>query len=156
MVRGSGEPPSGQELVEDITSQHAGRTFMEAYEKLLRSDWGVYRGGAFLIAGAEACAIRNCDFINLGGNGIFFSNYNRNNTVEGCYFTNLGASAILFVGDPEAVRSPLFDYYATHPFESIDRTIGPKTNNYPAFCSVRDNLIHHSGTVEKQVAGGQL
>ena len=155
-LRGSAENPITNIRFENITFEHTARTFMQPYEKLLRSDWGVYRGGAFLIEGAENCAISDCDFINLGGNGVFFSNYNRHNTVAGCHFTNLGASAVLFVGDPNAVRSPLFDYFASQPFEEIDRTVGPKSNNYPTFCTVSDNLMHHIGTVEKQVAGVQL
>ena len=155
-LHGNAQNPIKNINFEDIVFEHTARTFMEPFEKLLRSDWVVYRGGAFLIEGAENCSISNCDFINLGGNGVFFSNYNRNNTVDGCLFTNIGASAILFVGDPDAVRSPLFDYYASNDFKSIDRTVGPKTNNYPAFCKASDNLIHHIGTVEKQVAGVQL
>lgn len=155
-LRGTEQRPITNITFQDITFEQTARTFMESFEKLLRSDWGVYRGGAFLIDGAEQCFIGNCDFVNLGGNGVFFSNYNRNNTVDGCLFTNLGASAVLFVGDPNAVRSPLFDYYASNDFKTIDRTVGPKSSNYPAFCTVNDNLIHHIGTIEKQVAGVQL
>ena len=48
----------------------------------------------------------------------------------------------MFVGDPKAVRSPLFKYDQRQALDQIDRTPGPKTNNYPADCLVEDCLIH--------------
>ena len=66
------------------------------------------------------------------------------------------ASAICFVGDPNAVRSPSFEYNQFVPLEQIDRTPGPKTNNYPAECKVYDNLMFDLGIVEKQSAGVEL
>ena len=38
----------------------------------------------------------------------------------------------------------------------IDRTPGPKTDNYPADCLVDDCLIHLTGRVEKQTAGVEI
>ena len=40
--------------------------------------------------------------------------------------------------------------------EDIDRTPGPKTDNYPADCLVDDCLIHLTGRVEKQTAGVEI
>jgi hypothetical protein len=71
-------------------------------------------------------------------------------------FSEIGASAICFVGDPKAVRSPSFEYHQFVPLEQIDRTPGPKTNNYPANCKVIDNLMFNLGLVEKQSAGIEL
>jgi hypothetical protein len=92
----------------------------------------------------------------LGGNAVFFNNFNRNCEVSGCLISDIGASAICFVGDPDAVRSPNFEYGQYIPLEQIDRTPGPKTNNYPADCKVYDNLVFNSGLIEKQSAGIQL
>ncbi|MDR1886729.1 MAG: right-handed parallel beta-helix repeat-containing protein, partial [Prevotellaceae bacterium] len=132
------------------------RTFMEKYEPLLRSDWTIYRGGAVVFEGAENCALRNSYLHNLGGNAVFFSNYNRNCEVSGSHLTRIGASAVCFVGDPNAVRSPAFEYGQFVPTNEIDRIPGPKTNNYPAHCRVHDNLIHKIGLFEKQIAGVEL
>jgi len=132
------------------------RTFMEKYEPLLRSDWTIYRGGAVVFEGTENCGLRNCYLHNLGGNAIFFSNYNRNSVISGSHITQIGASAICFVGDPKAVRSPSFEYGEFVPQEQMDRDPGPKTNNYPANCLVYDNLIHSIGLFEKQITGVEL
>ena len=129
---------------------------LPACEQLLRSDWTVYRGAAVFFEGTEHCALRNCYLHNLGGNAIFFSNYNRHSEVSGSHLTRIGASAICFVGDPDAVRSPSFEYGEFVPYEQLDHTKGPKSNNYPAQCLVYDNLIHSIGLFEKQITGVEL
>lgn len=154
--RGRKDNPVKNIQIQDIAFTQTNRTFMEKYEPLLRSDWMVYRGGAILFEGTENCNISQCDLYNLGGNAVFFSNYNRNSTVSGCHFTRIGASAICFVGDPDAVRSPSFEYGQSVPLEEMDRVPGPKTNNYPAGCTVHDNLIHKIGLFEKQTTGIEL
>ena len=132
------------------------RTFMQNKEPLLRSDWTIYRGAAVLYEGALNCSLKNCTLYNLGGNSVFFNKFNRNCEVSGCLISKIGASAICFVGDPNAVRSPSFEYNEFVPLEQIDRTPGPKTNNYPAACKVYNNLMFDLGRVEKQSAGVEL
>ena len=132
------------------------RTFMQNKEPLLRSDWTIYRGGAVVYEGAVNCVLKNCSLVDLGGNAVFFNNFNRNNEVSGCQISDIGASAICFVGDPNAVRSPSFEYSEFVPFTKIDTVPGPKTNNYPAGCKVYDNLIFNLGLTEKQSAGVEL
>lgn len=154
--KGTLENPVRNIAVKGIELTQTTRTFMEEYEPLLRSDWTIYRGGAVLFEGSENCELRNCYLHNLGGNAVFFSNFNRNSTVSGSHFTRIGASAICFVGDPEAVRSPSFEYGQYVPLEKINREPGPKTENYPAHCLVHDNLIHTIGLFEKQITGVEL
>ena len=57
-----------------------------------------------------------------------------------------------FVGDPGAVRNPLFEYNERQSLKDIDLTPGPKTGNYPAECLLEDSLIERTGRVEKQTA----
>lgn len=154
--RASEAKPIKNISIEGLTLTQTLRTFMQTKEPLLRSDWTIYRGGAVLYEGAEYCSIKNCTFNNLGGNTVFFTNYNRNCEVSGCLISDIGASAICFVGDPDAVRSPSFEYWQCLPLEQIDRTPGPKTINYPSECVVHDNLMFNLGMVEKQSAGVQL
>ena len=97
------------------------RTFMERYEPLLRSDWTVYRGAAVYLEGTENCKLHGCKLYNLGGNAVFFSGYNRGGEVTSSHFTEIGASAICFVGNVEAVRSPSMNYHDFVPFESMDK-----------------------------------
>jgi hypothetical protein len=155
-VRGTEAKPVRNIIIEGIDLTQTLRTFMEHYEPLLRSDWTIYRGAAVIFEGAENCAMRNCNFYNLGGNGVFFSRYNRRCAVEGSHLTNIGASAICFAGDTSAVRSPSFEYGQFVPTKDMDRAFGAKNNNYPAECTVSDNLIHCIGLYEKQITGVEI
>ncbi len=156
VFKGSEQQPVRNISIEGVELAHTLRTFMETREPLLRSDWAIYRSGAVLMEGAEHCAVRNCFFNQVGGNAVFFSNYNRRNEVSGCHIAGVGASGVCFVGDPAAVRSPSFEYNEFTPTQDLDLTPGPKTNNYPAECLVYDNLMHDLGRVEKQIAGVQV
>jgi hypothetical protein len=154
--RGSEKAPVTHISIEGFTVTQLKRTFMETREPLLRSDWAIFRGGAVVFEGTEHCGVRWMHFKELGGNAVFFSNYNRNSEVRGCHIEKIGGNGICFVGDPKAVRSPSFEYHASVPAEDLDPFRGPKTKNYPADCRAHDNLIHDVGQVEKQVAGVQI
>jgi hypothetical protein len=144
------KPVKGIQL-KGFVFKHAARTFMDNKEPLLRSDWTVFRGGAVFFDGAEDCTISDCEFDQVGGNTIFVNNYNRRIAIIGCYIHNSGASGIAFVGDPNAVRSPLFRY-SKQNYTTIDRTPGPKSNNFPEDCLVENCLITLTGRDEKQTA----
>ena len=133
------------------------RTFMKTSDKLLRSDWAIYRGGAVYFEGTENCKVKNCNFSQIGGNAVFMNAYNRYSKVEGCHIYNVGANAICFIGDTSAVRNPKFIPYGPPVAgDELDMAPGPKNNRYPAYCIAHNNLIHDFGKVEKQVAGVQI
>ncbi len=133
------------------------RTFMLTSDKLLRSDWAIYRGGAVYFDGTENCSIENCTFSQIGGNAVFMNAYNRYSKVEGCHMYQIGANAICFVGDTSAVRNPKFIPYGPPVSAAeLDMTPGPKNNKYPAYCTAHNNLLHDFGKVEKQVTGVQI
>lgn len=155
-IRGTEADPVMNIRLDGLQLTQTMRTFMERYEPLLRSDWTIYRGAAVFMEGTERCSLSDCDLYNLGGNAVFFSKYNRNAEVSGSHFTNIGASAICFVGDPQCVRSPSFEYSLFVPFDLLDREKGSKGNNYPSNCVVKDNLIHKIGLFEKQITGIEL
>src|SRR5699024_4691578 len=136
-----------------ITFQHTKETFMKTKEPLLRGDWNIFRGGALFLQGTKNCTFSNCTFENLGGNAVFFSNYNREDTIRHCLIRNVGASGICFVGNPSAVRSPSFHYFDYVPYNQMDTTPGPKGKDFPKACKVFDNLIYNTGQIEKQTAG---
>ncbi len=135
-------------------------TFMDQYEPVSRGDWAIHRGGAIFMEGAERCAVENCDFESLGGNGIFMSGYNRANSVRNCRFIHTGESAVCFVGSPSAVRC-----YSTWDDREIkgkswmemrkdmDLEAGPKSPDYPEDCIVENCIMHDFGDFGKQVAG---
>lgn len=155
-VMGTEQAPVHDIEISGLTFQHTRSTYMQTREPLLRSDWTIYRGGAILLEGTENVRISSNHLIDLGGNAVFVNKYNRNATIATNHLEKIGASAICFVGAPEAVRSPNFEYHEFVPYANLDRTPGPKSNDYPAQCTVCDNLIHDVGTIEKQVAGVQL
>lgn len=155
-VRGTRERPVRHLALRGFVFRHAARTFMDNREPLLRSDWTIYRGGAVVVAGAEDVTIADSEFDQVGGNAIVVTGYARRVVVRGCHIHDAGASGVVFVGLPSAVRDPLFEYKQTQPLAEVDRTPGPKTEDYPDDCAVEDSLIHGIGRVERQAAGVQI
>jgi hypothetical protein len=154
--RGDATHPVKWITLRGLVFRQAARTVMDTHEPLLRSDWRIYRGGAILFNGAEDCALEDSFIDQVGGNAVFINNYNRRVVIRGTRIEGAGASGICFVGDSQAARSPLFSYDQVHEFADIDRTPGPKSDNYPAGCLVDDCLIHLTGRVEKQTAGVEI
>lgn len=155
-IVGNSSQPVKNIHINRINFTQTARTFMLTKEPLLRSDWTIYRGGAILLDGTQNIKISECSFYELGGNAIFMSNYNKHNLVKDNLIYDIGASAISFVGNPDAVRSPSFRYEEFVPVEQMDMQKGPKSNNYPQNCTASGNLIHDIGLIEKQVAGAQI
>ncbi len=155
-IKGTEQQAVQNLTIEGIDFTETNRTFMLTKEPLLRSDWTIYRGGAILADGTKNIQIINCTFYELGGNAIFISNYNRNVSITNNYIYNIGGNGIAFVGSRDAVRSPTFRYEQFIPLSEIDKTPGPKNNNFPSECKAYNNLIHNIGTVEKQVAGVEI
>jgi len=135
-----------------ITFRHAARTCMDNKEPLLRSDWTVYREGAILLTNAEDCMFEELFIDQVGGNAIFINKYNCRIAIRRTHIVDAGANGVAFVGDPKAVRSPLFEYNETQSVKDIDLQSGPKTRDYPADCILEDSLIERTGRVEKQTA----
>ncbi|WP_434035584.1 right-handed parallel beta-helix repeat-containing protein [Formosa sp. 4Alg 33] len=155
-VIGTLDNPVKDITISGMTFQHTKRTFMEEFEPLLRSDWSIYRGGVLYFEGTENCLVKDNEFTNLGGNVIMVSKYNKGLNVTGNHIYENGASAVSFIGDPSAVRSPSFNYGQFVPFSEMDTIAGPKNELYPRDCVVEDNLIHRIGRIEKQTAGVEI
>ncbi|AWV97647.1 PDZ domain-containing protein [Arcticibacterium luteifluviistationis] len=155
-IVGTLENPVRDVNISGITFENTKRTFMEDFEPLLRSDWTIYRGSVLFLEGTENCKIENNEFTNLGGNAIMASKYNDGLLIKGNHIHECGASAISFIGDPSAVRSPSFTYKEFVPLAEIDTVAGPQNELYPRNCLVEDNLIYRIGRIEKQTAGVQI
>ncbi len=154
--KGSEKAPVHDITIRGLVFRHTLRTFMKTKEPLLRSDWTICRQGMVFVEGAERVSIENCEFDAPGGNGIFVSNYNRKINISGNYIHEAGAGGINFVGDPAAVRSPLFEYGQSNTPSGIDTVPGPVSPAYPSDCTAYDNLIVATGRIEKQSAGVNL
>ncbi|OOG19681.1 hypothetical protein BWD42_07165 [Sphingobacterium sp. CZ-UAM] len=134
--------------------------FMEPYEPLGMGDWSIHRSGAITFENTVRCVVEDCDFEDIGGNGVFFTKYNLKDTVRNSRFSQIGESAVCFVGDSNAVK----DYITWNDIElsgrsseeskrKIDHSAGPKTVDYPQFCVVENCLASDIGLYGKQVAG---
>jgi len=154
--QGNSKHPVKWISLKGIAFRQAARTVMDTREPLLRSDWAICRCGAILFGGAEDCLVEDCLVDQVGGNAIFVNDYNRRITIRGTHVSRSGASGVCFVGDSKAARSPLFNYDQSQEAANIDRTPGPRTDNYPSDCLVDDCLIHDTGRVEKQTAGVEI
>lgn len=154
-VAGDKDKPVKHVQFEGLLFRHTARTFMKNREPLLRSDWTVYRNGTILMEGAEHCVIKDCEFDQVGGNTIVVSNYNKGIRIQSCYIHDSGANGIVFVGNPDMVRSPLFKY-GKQDYARMDRTPGPKGWDFPQECRVEDCLITRTGRHEKQTAPIQI
>ena len=112
---------------------HTEVTYFDTYEAPSAGDWTICRNGAIFMQNAENCTIENCLFDSLGGNGIFLSNYNRGNSINGNTFSYLGESAVCLVGS---------------------KTLCLGTQQYcPLENTVSGNYIHDIGIYGKQTAG---
>ena len=142
--------------LEGLTLKRTIRTFMKTADRLLRSDWTIYRGGVIHLEGTENCVVRDCELSDLGGNAIFFNDYNKNSSVEGCHIYNVGGSGVCFVGNINTVWEENYNINNAPDLDKMNFTRGPKTKQYPQHCQVDNNLIYNIGTVEKQTAGVQI
>lgn len=155
-LRGAADNPVRFVEIDGLGFAETAMTFMKTTEPLLRSDWMIHRGGAILFDGVEDSAVRNSVFKDLGGNAVFISGYNRRVVVAGNEIVDAGAGGVNVVGRVDAVRSPSMTYAAFTPYEALDLTEGPKSEDYPSAITIEDNLIHRIGIIEKQVAGVQI
>jgi hypothetical protein len=153
---GSADRPAHDFNVTGLAFDRTRDTIFDASEPLLRSDWTIARDGAVFIEDAENVEVRNSDFHDLGGQGVFVSGHARRIQIRGNSFRNLGGTAISFVGSPRAVRDPLDDPYASTPLDRLDRTPGPASEEYPQDSDATDNLIHDIGTSDLQAAGVEV
>ena len=136
-----------------LTFRHTQRTFMQTREQLLRSDWRIFRGGAILLENAEDVICEDCFFDQVGGNAAFVSGHARRIGLKSCRIEDAGSSGVCFAGRPSAVRNALLGYYQETSIDQIDRTPGPKSDEYPRDCFVDDCLLARTGRFEKQSAG---
>lgn len=143
-------------VVRNLVFQDTEPTFLKATEALLRSDWKFYRVGAVTVENARDVRVADSEFTQLGGHAVVVSGRAERVAVVANHVHAIGGSALAFVGRPEAVRSPLFEYHEQLDLAAIDRRPGPKSQAYPKDSSAEDNLIHEIGLIDKQAAGVQI
>ena len=76
-INGTKAAPVKDITVQGITFRDAADITMEPWAVPSGGDWGLYRGGAIFIEGAEEITIQHNTFTRLDGNGVFVSGYTR-------------------------------------------------------------------------------
>jgi hypothetical protein len=128
--------------------------FSKPYEPLLKGDWAIARTGAIFMTNTRNIQVDSCLFNQIGGNGVFMSGYNRNNSVVNSDFEDAGASCVAMVGLQSAVRCAAKSY--SDNVSCSDRTPGPQSDDYPASNLVQNNTMVNFGRFERQVAGVEM
>ena len=85
-------------VVENMTFTETSASFFIPHEESSGGDYAVARSAAVFVENATSITIQSCDLRNLGGNGVFLSNYVRSVDVRGNHFSHLGTSGVLLVG----------------------------------------------------------
>lgn len=142
--------------VRQLQFQATEPTFLKAVEPLLRSDWKFHRAGAVTIENARDVRVEDSGFSDLGGHAVVVSGRAQRVAVARNHIHAIGGTAVAFVGRPEAVRSPLFEYHERLELAAIDPAPGPRSDMYPRDSAAVDNLIHDIGQIDRQATGVQI
>lgn len=154
LIRIVGKPTQNVKYLRFLgfTFTHTHRTlFTRPYEGLSQGDWSVARAGTIFMQDAENIDIKDCDFVNIGGNGVFMSGHNENNTVSGCDFVHIGATAVATVGLPNSTWYHCnWENHKQLPTNLTDS--GPASENYPKNIKISYCYVYNNGMFEKQTS----
>lgn len=103
---------------------------MKSFTVPSSGDVSLYPGAALTASKSAQLLVRSCRFVQLGGNALLLSHYNRFANISRNEFAWLGSNAICLVG-----RSELID--GTH-------------GTQPRHTTIDSNLIRENGIVVKQ------
>ncbi|MBW8034379.1 MAG: hypothetical protein FVQ79_01580 [Planctomycetes bacterium] len=150
-VKGSRQEPVRHLYFKDFRFTHTSATFIDEYITPSTGDWGIHRGGSIFMTGAEDCAVENCFFDSVGGNAIYIDHHARRIRIYGNTFTYTGDSAVCLVGKHHVIE----DGNMPCPFCDAKShwSFGPEPEDYPAYCLISNNVMHHIGVYGKQTAG---
>ena len=88
-------------------------------------DWGLFRGGAIFIEGAEGITVANNTLTRLDGNGVFVSGYTRAVNITDNEFSWIGCNPMASWGytdenDGTDGQQPRYTYIARNYVSSAD------------------------------------
>ena len=129
-------------------------TFRTKWVRYLRSDWAFNYGSAVEIRNSKNVKFNNCNFHNLGSNGIGIFDCNDSITVDNCNFCDCLTNGILILGNQNSTyctSSWENDKHITE-MESKGKT-GAATNDYPRNILIDSCLFYNLGMEDKQSAG---
>ena len=86
-INGTKAEPVKGVTVQGITFRDAADITMNPWGVPSGGDWGLYRGGAIFVEGAEDITIQHNTLTRLDGNGVFVSGYTRNVNITDSEFS---------------------------------------------------------------------
>jgi len=93
-INGTKAAPTTNVTVQGIHFRDGANINMEPWGVPSGGDWGLYRGGAIFLEGAEDVDVKHNDFERLDGNAVFVSGYTRRMHIEDNAFSWLGDNAM--------------------------------------------------------------
>ncbi len=150
-IEGTRDNPVRNLTFKGFRFTHTRATFLDKYITPSNGDWGIHRGGAIYMEGVEDCAVEDSFFDSVGGNAIYVSHHARRVRVYGNTFSYTGDSAVCLVGKTHVIEggSLACPFCGTKGYWDF----GPDPEDYPAYCTISNNRMHHIGVYGKQTAG---
>jgi len=150
-IRGTRQAPVRHLKFEGFRFTHTRATFLDEYITPSTGDWGIYKGGAIYMEGTEDCAVENCFFDAVGGNAIYINHHARRIRIYGNKFAYTGESAVCLTGKSHVIENGnlICPFCGAKGYWDF----GPDPEDYPAYCVISNNLMHHIGVYGKQTAG---
>jgi len=99
-LAGTFDAPVSDVAIAGLTFEFSEPTFTERFTVASGGDWSFHDGGAVRLSGTRNCSVAGSLFVNLGGNGVMVSGWNRGARVEDSEFLWVGESAVVSAGDP--------------------------------------------------------
>eukprot|EP01060_Flectonema_neradi_P034851 TRINITY_DN6248_c0_g1_i1.p1 TRINITY_DN6248_c0_g1~~TRINITY_DN6248_c0_g1_i1.p1 ORF type:complete len:851 (+),score=175.79 TRINITY_DN6248_c0_g1_i1:40-2553(+) len=119
-------------IISGVTITETRAIFMEQYELPSGGDWAVQRTGSIYVRDSTNVEISGCEFLEVGGNAIAFSNNVTHSKISSNEMWRTGESAVVFVGRTE--------------------TIFGNKETYPNHNEVSYNHMHEIGVYGKQTS----
>ena len=129
-INSTAESPVTDVTVQGILFRDAADITMRPWGVPSGGDWGLYRGGAIFVEGAENITIRHNTFTRLDGNGVFVSGYTRHVTISDNEFSWIGCS-------------PMASWGYTNETDGMDGL-------QPRYTNVLRNYVREFGHKQKQ------
>jgi len=98
-LRGSAAAPVANVSLAGLTFAYSSPTFLHPFTAPSGGDWSFQDSGGLWLSGTRNCSVAGSLFVNLGGNGVTLSGWNRGASVSDSEFLWLGESAVVSGGD---------------------------------------------------------
>jgi hypothetical protein len=148
-INGTKDTPVKDITISGITFRDAADITMEPWGVPSGGDWGLYRGGAIFIEGAEGVTVADNTLTRLDGNAVFVSGYTRHVNITDNEFSWIGCNPMASWGytdenDGTDGQQPRYTYVArnyVHEFGHYQKQSSMWSNNKACLAQVEGNVV---------------